>query len=84
MLEDLTGSQLIYIANLTFTAVLVISFSWIFTKIINYLTSRHIHFKIEKKVAEELKQDLNKQSIVDKIKNWRENKKKSKEEYPYI
>ena len=84
MLEDLTSSELIYIANLMFIALMVFCGSWILTKFITHFTSKHIQFKITKEVAEQIKKDLNQVGLVDKIKLWKAERKAKKELYkPY-
>ena len=72
--EQLTPDQLIMIVWLVFIMVISVNATLIIRSIFLYLASRNIKLHIEKKIVEQIQNDLNKPSlistIINRVKGW--------------
>lgn len=85
ILEELTPYQLMVIAWLAWSAVLIFSVSYLIQTIITLFISRNIKYTIEKEVLTQVVNKINakKQSNLKSIfHDWLEKRRKKKEEKP--
>ena len=81
--EDLTPDQLMTIAWIVWTCVLMVVIGWTLRAILNYMTARVINFNIEKEVASSIANKITlKKSWLEQIKIWWKNRKQ-KEPDPF-
>lgn len=85
VMEDLTPDQLMTIAWLAWSAVLIFSISYLIRTILTVFISRNIKYNIEKEVLTQVVDKINakKQSNLKSIFSaWLEKRRKKKEEKP--
>lgn len=81
--EDLTPNQLMTIAWMVWTSVLLVVIGWTIRAILNYMTARIINFRIEKEVATNITDKIAlKKSWFQQLKIWW-SKRKAKEPDPF-
>jgi membrane-bound ClpP family serine protease len=77
--EDLTPDQLMTLAWLAWTGVLMVVIGWVVRAILNFMTARVIQFRIEKEVATSIADKIAlKKSWIQQIKIWWTNRKEKK------
>ena len=81
--EDLTPDQLMVIAWMAYTGLIIIVIGWAVRAILNYMTARVINFRIEKEVATNIADKIAlKKSWFQQLKIWWKNRKQ-KEPDPF-
>lgn len=78
--EDLTPDQLMTIAWMMYTGLIIIVIGWAIRAFLNLMTARVIQFHIEKEVATNIADRIAlKKSWIQQIKIWWANRKTKKE-----
>ena len=85
--EDLTPEQIMTIAYLAWTGILIYVVGYLIGRYLIYRTSRFIYLKIEKEIVKNINQELISRSkpFYVRIVNWfKERRKKKQEENAFI
>ena len=77
--EELTPDQLMMMAWMAYTGLIIVVIGWFGRAILNFMTARVIQFRVEKEVATSIADKIAlKKSWIQQIKMWWTNRKEKK------